>query len=1019
MHLAQMMEPPASAWSSPRQSSSPQPTQPTTWSNNMYIFPNSLNSQPIPVSSTDRSQTMSSQQWNSIFASPLDPATFATLAANGVIGPVPTPSPSVTTAGVGASSAAGTPSSLPASSFRHPGYHHPSSDATTLVSPSTSTGPEPWHPSSYNPTPHFPPPRPTLLRSNSSTTTMSHGKPLKPMAAPDSPARTPRQPDPLANRTQDSSRRHHLAPQEKSYTNHQVSFSTSMNDRLPFTAAYPPERSHPALPPSLWMSPAHNPTPVPSGLHMSRPLDFPSHRSPPVPTSPVTPSVESKSSLLSDLFSDDLFNSTRSATGTEKTSPFTSPRLSGSPDLQSPLGGDEDPERLAKEDPLATQVWKMYARTKANLPHAQRMENLTWRMMALALKKKKEEEEEAARLLIKQEAQSPSQPPSDPPTNTEEDNVRGRRIDKGKAPVRVVGFAGANQDAPEDEADLVPMDWRAMSRSRSRISMDWRPTSRSRSRPPPNTVSFDQHGMNHVTPFGSRLPFPMLGPQPELNENPTKMMIPPGPIASPPLAIPGRNNKPFTHPGGVPSMLSMHDSTFDTNHHPLSAYNSPSLGPASLPSFGLHGMLRDSGDASSSQRTFPRHVRKTSFDHTVAKDGILTEAQGRHQVDGKPRSPDSVLGTKRPAQTPHEASMLRADPSLVQGQSVPFVQNEPDRYDGNNPFPSTAFNFSFPSYDGLFDLGASTDFPGPLGASDSASSSLATPLHSVGSSDGLSAAAAAASAAMAEGYAQLHAANMAGDGPLDYRQLLALVYPTMDNHHHPTLGQQYTHIDPTQLLSHEGDGTYPSLHASPSSDGWNGLGSSSHASPEPHNTSSASTPPSTSTEGGSVRHPNRRYAPLKQSSVEKKKSERSTTSTPELKDQANKVSEDNEPPTLCTNCQTTNTPLWRRDPEGQPLCNACGLFYKLHGVVRPLSLKTDVIKKRNRTSGTPTNSGRKGGSGLPKIASSSTRPRSSSTANSGTVPRATANSRGSSNSTGASLAVKRQRRTSTSNNASG
>ena len=31
--------------------------------------------------------------------------------------------------------------------------------------------------------------------------------------------------------------------------------------------------------------------------------------------------------------------------------------------------------------------------------------------------------------------------------------------------------------------------------------------------------------------------------------------------------------------------------------------------------------------------------------------------------------------------------------------------------------------------------------------------------------------------------------------------------------------------------------------------------------------------------------------------------------------------------------------------------NACGLFYKLHGVVRPLSLKTDVIKKRNRGGG--------------------------------------------------------------------
>jgi hypothetical protein len=55
-------------------------------------------------------------------------------------------------------------------------------------------------------------------------------------------------------------------------------------------------------------------------------------------------------------------------------------------------------------------------------------------------------------------------------------------------------------------------------------------------------------------------------------------------------------------------------------------------------------------------------------------------------------------------------------------------------------------------------------------------------------------------------------------------------------------------------------------------------------------------------------------------------------------------------PVECTNCHTRTTPLWRRNPEGLPLCNACGLFLKLHGEVRPLSLKTDVIKKRNRGS---------------------------------------------------------------------
>lgn len=54
---------------------------------------------------------------------------------------------------------------------------------------------------------------------------------------------------------------------------------------------------------------------------------------------------------------------------------------------------------------------------------------------------------------------------------------------------------------------------------------------------------------------------------------------------------------------------------------------------------------------------------------------------------------------------------------------------------------------------------------------------------------------------------------------------------------------------------------------------------------------------------------------------------------------------------ICANCSTQTTSLWRRSPEGQTLCNACSLYQKMKGTPRPVSLKTDVIKHRNRSKG--------------------------------------------------------------------
>jgi GATA-binding protein len=82
-------------------------------------------------------------------------------------------------------------------------------------------------------------------------------------------------------------------------------------------------------------------------------------------------------------------------------------------------------------------------------------------MMALALKKKKEEEEGASRAAaagsqVKEEVTTPNATAKTPESSTphapsDEENVRGRRIDKGKAPVRVIGFDGEQQEGAEDE----------------------------------------------------------------------------------------------------------------------------------------------------------------------------------------------------------------------------------------------------------------------------------------------------------------------------------------------------------------------------------------------------------------------------------------------------------------------------------------------------------------------------------------------------------------------------------------
>ncbi len=64
------------------------------------------------------------------------------------------------------------------------------------------------------------------------------------------------------------------------------------------------------------------------------------------------------------------------------------------PDLKDDAASADlgNPDEMQKKDPLVSEVWKFYSKTKTQLPNQERMENLTWRMMTINLKRKEREQ---------------------------------------------------------------------------------------------------------------------------------------------------------------------------------------------------------------------------------------------------------------------------------------------------------------------------------------------------------------------------------------------------------------------------------------------------------------------------------------------------------------------------------------------------------------------------------------------------------------------------------------------------
>ncbi|KAL0477270.1 suppressor of ferric uptake SFU1 [Acrasis kona] len=45
----------------------------------------------------------------------------------------------------------------------------------------------------------------------------------------------------------------------------------------------------------------------------------------------------------------------------------------------------------------------------------------------------------------------------------------------------------------------------------------------------------------------------------------------------------------------------------------------------------------------------------------------------------------------------------------------------------------------------------------------------------------------------------------------------------------------------------------------------------------------------------------------------------------------------------CSHCSTSDTPLWRKGPTGDRLCNRCGVYWRRHQHLRPLDNKERVV----------------------------------------------------------------------------
>ncbi|KAF8864692.1 hypothetical protein BDZ45DRAFT_19746 [Acephala macrosclerotiorum] len=663
------------------------------------------------------------------------------------------------------------------------------------------------------------------------------------------------------------------------------------------------------------------------------------------------------------------------------------------PTWKDDAAGEEldSPDEMQRKDPLATQIWRLYSKTKKQLPNQERMENLTWRMMAMSLRKRKQEE--AARLSKQNSMAAPSgiaqlrKSSDQTPTNAPAENQDPMNLDDFIFPESISTPEGLGMSPspemtkkePEKSsnavASAIPIKMR---KEKSQFAVP-------QSVPVPHHNPRSNEEFNYVqrhvrkTSIDERRPRKRPADFSPQVPAVTSIMIPNDPEHEADL-----NDYSLDQPH-PPEMhhqnhhgLPFHIDTFNMEHDPIitsagpfqqnfsfspshsplvqhgpfsSMYNNNSMASSSLNSNDYYSPPGSAyPSAVSTPQPIPeneqmyfqhsmdmRHQRPHTFSHGPSSLSNSVAPQYMYNANGGSMfTAVTSAGPSNPYTSPGSFMNQHIDPTQV------FQSDHPARSPGVNMGHENVFTFGGDS-DNEDEEGAAFADRTLMMQHDFAQSPMEDP-----------------NMEMAPGGLQWDASL-----PGQFNTQAAR-YPGGPPRKQVTIGG--TNDMPPSSLEWDGSGgslgrvhsstqsvsdnrsrngndrrqKIPRTASTPNVMGRNGM----FDTMDPNNPNS---PPDTANMSGFSS-----VAPSRPSSPGGSKHGSSTNL-------AAAAQGENGVPTTCTNCFTQTTPLWRRNPEGHPLCNACGLFLKLHGVVRPLSLKTDVIKKRNRGSGASLPVGGSGG----------------------------------------------------------